>query len=286
MNWYYVRGGQRNGPVDEEAMRRLISVGELKPNDLVWNENMGKEWKEAFMVPGLLASAQQMATPFASRSHEEASDPGAPASSIGPVAASTAMSGTGQTPNRDLMARARASLQGQWGNAVAACLIYMALSIAVSFIPFGTLLLYLILGPLYLGLSLMFLSIIRTRGEVGQLFSGFQQYGRATGAYLLVVLFTLLWFLLLIIPGIIMSYAYMMTFFVLADDPQVGAREAIRRSKEMMRGNKWKLFCLYCRFIGWSLLAMLTCGIGFLWLMPYMQAAAAHFYEDVKPRAG
>jgi len=144
---------------------------------------------------------------------------------------------------------------------------------------------YLIAGPLYLGFSILFLSVIRARGEVGQLFSGFQQYGRATGTYLLMVLFLILWFLLLIIPALVMSYAYIMAFFVLADDPAIGPRDALRRSVEMMRGHKWKLFCLYCRFIGWSLLCLLTCGVGFLWLMPYMQAAMTHFYEDVRPRA-
>ena len=276
MNWYYVRGGNRNGPIDDDALRRLIAVGELKPNDLVWNDTMGSKWVEAFTVPGLFNRPEFQAPSAAPASLYQEPAAAAPA----PAGAGV----TGQTPNRELMARARASLQGQWGTGVVAIILYSAITIGVSFVPFGTLLMYLLIGPLYLGVSILFLALIRTRGEVGQLFAGFQQYGRATIAYLLVVLFTLLWFLLLIIPGIIMSYAYMMTFFVLADDPQVGPREAIRRSAEMMRGNKWKLFCLYCRFIGWSLLALLTCGIGFLWLMPYMQAATAHFYEDVRPR--
>lgn len=260
MNWYYVRGGQRQGPVDEEALRRLIATGELKAGDLVWNESMGDQWVAASAVPGLFAPA--------------------PAPTLVP-----AMEGPpGQTHNRDLMTRARASLQGQWGTGVAATVIYMGLSMAIGLIPFGGILSYLVAGPLYLGFTVLFLAIIRSRGEVGQLFSGFQQYGRATGTYLLMVLFLILWFLLLIIPGLIMSYAYMMTFYVLADDPQVGPLEAIRRSRDMMRGHKWKLFCLFCRFIGWGLLCLLTCGIGYLWLMPYMQAATAHFYEDVRPR--
>ncbi len=280
MNWYYVRGGQRNGPVDEETIRRLISVGELKRNDLVWNEGMGDQWMEAFLVPGLLVSSDRLGAPSATQSYEDAT-----ASSA--LATETAPAGVpGQTPNRELMARARASLQGQWGNAVVACIIYLVISFGMNMIPFAGLLGLLIAGPFSVGFSIFFLSVIRTRGEVGQIFAGFPQFGRALGAYLLIVLFIILWTLLFIIPGLIMSYAYMMTFFVLADDPQVGAREAIRRSKEMMHGHKWKLFCLYFRFIGWSLLALLTCGIGFLWLMPYVQTAMAHFYEDVKPRAG
>lgn len=271
MNWYYVRGGQRNGPIDDEALRRLISVGELRRDDLVWNETMGDQWVAASTVPGLFAPPDLQAGGAIQPSLVAAPRP--------------EVSGLpGQTHNRDLMARARASMSGQWGVGVAATAIYMALYFGLNFVPAAALLLYLIAGPLSVGLSVLFLSIIRGRGEVGQMFAGFQQFGKATGTYLLMVLFILLWTMLLIIPGIIMSYAYMMAFFVRADDPEVGIRDSLRLSKEMMRGHKWKLFCLFCRFIGWSLLAMLTCGIGYLWLMPYMYAAMAHFYEDVRPR--
>lgn len=268
MNWYYVRGGNRNGPIDDDALRRLIAVGELKPNDLVWNDTMGSKWVEAFTVPGLFNRPEFQAPSAAPASlYQE------------PVAAAPAGAGvTGQTPNRELMARARASLQGQWGTGVVATVILYAL---LSFLCCGVL---IISGPLCLGMTALFLSIVRGRGEVGQLFSGFQQFGRAIGAYLLMFFFIFLWSLLFVIPGIVMTYAYAMTFFVMADDSEVGPLEAIRRSKTMMRGHKWKLFCLNFRFLGWALLASLTCGIGNLWLLPYMQAATAHFYEDVRPR--
>lgn len=268
MNWYYVRGGSRNGPIDDDALKRLIAVGELKPSDLVWNDTMGSKWVEAFTVPGLFTRPDDA---FAA-----AAAPLPQAASLSfPGAESTA---PGQTPNRELTARARASLSGQWGTAVAATVIFYAL---MSILSCGAL---FISGPLFLGMAVLFLSIIRGRGEVGQLFSGFQEFGRTLGAYLLMGLFVMLWLLLFIIPGIVMSYAYAMTYFVMADDSKIGPLEAIRRSKEMMRGHKWKLFCLYCRFIGWSLLALLTCGVGYLWLIPYMQTAMAHFYEDVRPR--
>lgn len=264
MNWYYVRNGERVGPVDEAALRRLIAEGTLRPEDLVWNETMGDQWAAASTIPGLYAPPQL------------------------PLAAAPTPAGIpGQTPNKELMARARASLEGQWGNAVVVALIYFAITMGLSMLPFASLLIYLVAGPFYLGLTMYFLSVVRRRpAEVGQVFQGFQQFGRATGTYLLMVLLILLWMLLLIIPGIIMSYAYMMTFFILADDPQVGMREAMRRSVDMMRGHKWKLFCLYFRFLGWALLAMLTCGIGYLWLVPYMQAALTHFYEDVRLSPG
>ena len=114
------------------------------------------------------------------------------------------------------------------------------------------------------------------------MFEGFSSFGRALAAHILIVLFIILWALLFIVPGIIAAYSYSMTFYILADNPGVGAREAIGLSKEMMKGYKWKFVLLNFRFIGWSLLALLTCGIGFIWLVPYMTTAIAHFYEDIR----
>jgi uncharacterized membrane protein len=94
--------------------------------------------------------------------------------------------------------------------------------------------------------------------------------------------FILLWMLLLIIPGIIAALSYSMTFYIIADDETMDAMEAIDKSKAMMDGYKWKYFCLALRFVGWALLCILTLGIGFFWLMPYMQVTNAKFYEDVK----
>lgn len=270
MNWYYVRDGQRMGPVSEDEIRQLAVSGGLRPDDLVWNESMGEQWQPASMQAAWFV------------------DPATASAVLSGLPAPAPSSGfPGQTPNEELMTRARASLKGQWGTAVAITVIYMIITYGLSFIPFpaGTILVYLVGGPLYLGFSIAFLRIARAKGEVGDLFAGFQHFGKALATYLLMVLFLLLWTLLLIVPGIIKSYAYMMTFFVLAENPSLGAREAIRRSEAMMRGNKWKLFCLYFRFLGWALLAILTCGIGMLWLMPYMQTAMAHFYDDVRGAA-
>jgi uncharacterized membrane protein len=64
----------------------------------------------------------------------------------------------------------------------------------------------------------------------------------------------------------------------------MGARDAISASKEMMLGHRWRLTCLFARFIGWGLLSVLTAGIGFLWLLPYVGVSTALFYEDLKSR--
>jgi len=134
-----------------------------------------------------------------------------------------------------------------------------------------------------LGITMFYLSISRRQeATFGQAFSGFSRFGEALAAYVVMSVFVALWALLLIIPGIIKSYSYALTFYILGEDSSVGPVEAITRSKQMMDGNKWKLFCLHWRFFGWTLVGILTCGIGFLWIVPYMGVAGAQFYDDVK----
>ena len=73
-----------------------------------------------------------------------------------------------------------------------------------------------------------------------------------------------------------------MTYFIIAEDTSISAFEAIKNSKKMMKGNKWKLVCLGFRFIGWFLLAILTFGVGFIWVGHYMYVSYAKFYDDLK----
>lgn len=122
------------------------------------------------------------------------------------------------------------------------------------------------------------------RGENAQfsdLFSRFTLFWRALGLRIMITILTVLWTLLLIIPGIIAAYRYSMAFYIMEEDSSVGIMEAISKSKEMMVGNKWRLFCLQISFIGWSILCLFTCGIGFLWLLPYENAATAAFYLEI-----
>lgn len=121
--------------------------------------------------------------------------------------------------------------------------------------------------------------------SVGTIFSRFDQWKTALVARLLVGLRVLLWSLLFIIPGIIESYSYAMVSFVMADNPHMTASEAMAESKRLMKGNRWRLFCLSFSFYGWALLSVLTLGIGMLWLTPYMQASFAAFYRQIKADA-
>ena len=114
-----------------------------------------------------------------------------------------------------------------------------------------------------------------------QLFSEFSSAKRALIAGVLEYVYILLWTFLFIVPGIIAAYSYAMVPFILAEDPNITDSQAIARSKQMMKGNKWRLFCLRLSFIGWSALAALALGLGDLVLNPYKEAANADFYREI-----
>ena len=113
------------------------------------------------------------------------------------------------------------------------------------------------------------------------LFEYFSHWKTTTIARLLRALYVFLWSLLFIIPGIVAGFSYAMTDYILAEDHELTADEAISQSKSLMMGNKWRFFCLQFSFIGWDILATLAFGIGHLWLTPYKQAAYAAFYREV-----
>ena len=113
------------------------------------------------------------------------------------------------------------------------------------------------------------------------LFEYFSRWKTTTIARLLRALYVFLWSLLFIIPGIVAGFSYAMTDYILAEDPELTADEAISQSKSIMTGNKWRFFCLQFSFIGWDILATLAFGIGHLWLTPCKQAAYAAFYREV-----
>lgn len=192
-----------------------------------------------------------------------------------------------RTENRELTLQAREALRGRWGLAIAANLVYCVIVMGVQNIPrFGWGLGIIVGAPLAVGISKFFLSVARRQEpQLAQLFDGIRIFLTSLGTYLLSVVFILLWTLLFIIPGIMACFSYAMIYFILADDESAGPLEAIARSKAMMRGNRWKFFCLTLRFIGWALLCILTLGIGFLWLLPYMGIAYARFYDDIRPVA-
>lgn len=120
--------------------------------------------------------------------------------------------------------------------------------------------------------------------EIKDMFGGFSDFWSAFKVTFLVGLFTSLWSLLFVIPGIVKACSYSQAMYILAENPKMSAREAINRSKEMMEGHKMDYFVLNLSFIGWAFLAPFTFGLLYIWLVPYMQATLTNFYNSVKPQ--
>ncbi|NBD25595.1 DUF975 family protein [Paenibacillus glycinis] len=186
----------------------------------------------------------------------------------------------------ELRARARQSLSGQWGRSALFMLVFLLIGAITNVIPaIGQIAIEICAGALAFGSYSFFLRISRgERPPFVELLSGFPDFIRTFLLYLLMLVFTLLWMLLFIVPGFIAALRYSMAYFILKDNPEISALEAIRRSKEMMKGHKGRLFVLFLSFIGWMLLCFVTFGIGILWLNPYIYTTMAHFYEDLRQR--
>ena len=186
---------------------------------------------------------------------------------------------------RDFRAKAWAACKGNWGVAILSIIIVGIITGICGVIPtVGSLISLVITGPLTLGLVVVFSKLIKgEKAEIANVFDGFKNFVNSFLLYILNSIFTFLWSLLFVIPGIVMSYAYSMSYYILKDNPELSANEARKQSIEMMRGNKWRLFCLDFSFIGWALLSILTFGILMLWVSPVMEASHAAFYESLKP---
>lgn len=185
---------------------------------------------------------------------------------------------------------ARESLANKWGIAVLCFIVYGLISTAVegafwfseALALLGSIAFMFIVGPLEYGFNNTLVRIKQGKqAEISDLFKGFNDFSRTMAVGISIYIRTFLWSLLFIIPGIVASYSYSMAYFIMIDDPKISPDEAIKKSKSIMEGNKWKLFCLDFSFIGWMIACVFTLGIGMLWLVPYMRMARVHFYEEI-----
>lgn len=196
--------------------------------------------------------------------------------------------------NTELRKAARRALDGKWGEAIVATFI---VSLIVGGFPIllpnvfrlqhydfnVSFSLWTILCiPLLYCYSVYFLEFFRGKSpKLDYLFDGYKDFTRLTFTFVLMELYIFLWSLLLIVPGIIKSMSYAMTPFVLRDHPEMKYDTAINESMRLMKGKKMKLFMLYLSFIGWFFLCLLSFGIGFFFLQPYIETSEAAFYEDL-----
>ncbi len=137
-----------------------------------------------------------------------------------------------------------------------------------------------------LGFNLCAIYLNLTHGqkpELGDLFKNSAIWGKIIILNLLMTLCIFLWTLLFIVPGIIKSYSYSMAYYILIENPDMSAMEAITASKEMMKGHKFELFILHLSFLPWILLCIITIGIASIYVVPYAQTTFANFYNSIKP---
>ncbi|WP_163652105.1 DUF975 family protein [Listeria sp. PSOL-1] len=177
---------------------------------------------------------------------------------------------------------ARSALKGSWGSAIGVFLLSQVIIIAASnilgFIPLiGLIGSYLLIAPITVGVSWFYLAVSRhDQPDVGYMFSAFRDYGRTLLAYVLVTIFTLLWTLLFIIPGIIKAYSYSQTFLILRDNPNTSALDAITESRHLMNGHKGRFFLLSLTFLVWYLIPLIVGIIGFISFFSVFIASSIH----------
>jgi uncharacterized membrane protein len=190
-----------------------------------------------------------------------------------------------------LKKQARAALKGHWGIAILVGLAMIGVNWVIGMIPMIGWIVSLAAVVLEFGFAAFYLSIVRA-GDVQfvTLFTAsFEGFFKKLGTYWLKVLYLFLWYLLFIIPGIVKSYSYAMTDYILLDNPELTANEAITKSRQMMKGYKWKLFVLDLSFILWRLLCMIPffgALLNLLYVNPFYTATRAQFYEELKAIKG
>lgn len=203
----------------------------------------------------------------------------------------------------DYRAAARETLDGRWNEVAVMAFIVIILAVLLDVVPslcmdptnswalglsgMSTVIAVLLIGPLEYAMYNVLLSMKRDTLEDTPLASMVQMFTKDWNRYVVaMVMITIIVFIAALftlgILGIILAYAYKMVPYLLRDYPELSAKEAMKMSREMMKGYKWDLFVLDLTFIGWFFLSILTFGIGFFWLTPYICAAEAHFYDDLK----
>ena len=215
--------------------------------------------------------------------------------------------------SKEIRSNARKALKGHWGTAIIAAIIanvfpsvgysssfssddmdFTKLSelsgteLITTFAIFGGILL------IGLAISLVVSSVISIGyaqfnmdlvdgddPKISTLFSKVRQLKTAVIANILVFVRVFFGMIFFIVPGVIALFKYSMTNYIIAENPGIGAREALEKSKKIMKGNKLRFFLLGLSFIGWEILVVLTFGIAGIWVSPYMQASYAEFYREI-----
>ncbi|MCF7920212.1 MAG: DUF975 family protein [Candidatus Cloacimonetes bacterium] len=192
--------------------------------------------------------------------------------------------------------RAKARLNGNWEQAIIAIMVATVIFFVIDGF-FGDKYLkdnlaifclrIFLQAPAFLGMAIVFLSISRDQNPRGtEVFQGFHNWWNAFKTMIVMIFFIILWSILLIIPGIMAALSYSMSFYILADNPDMKPGEILRHSKNLMRGHKTELLLLILSFTGWLFLSVITAGILYLlYTGPFFQSTLAEFYESLQERS-
>ena len=183
-----------------------------------------------------------------------------------------------------LMQKARTLLAPHWVLSIGVCLVYgLAVAVPAELNSYGEMLSFLLAGPLQLGLCFFFLNLVRgeeTRFEL--LFEGFKPLLTVLLSYAIIAALTIVGLILLIVPGIIVALGFSMTYYVIADDPEITFQVALEQSWKLTDGYKMELLVLNLRFIPWYLLGLLCLIVGVFVVIPWHNTTLALYYEHLK----
>lgn len=180
---------------------------------------------------------------------------------------------------------AKQQIKGKIGTLFVISLIVGLITGAAAAIPsVGSVVNAFFLSPAFsIALVMIYLNVANGIDvQIGDVFNGFSYFWGAFKVSFFTTLFTFLWSLLLIVPGIIKSFSYAMAMYIWSENKEMGALEAINKSKKMMDGHKMDYFVLGLSFIGWILLGCITLGIALIYVIPYMETTMANFYNSIK----
>jgi uncharacterized membrane protein len=196
-----------------------------------------------------------------------------------------------------LKRNAKVQLSGKWGLAIitllASLIIISGFSVVMELLQpegglltiFGDCVSTFLGGVITLGMSKFVLNIaVNEEANFNDLFSGFNIYFKTLGLWILMSLSIGIATLFFIIPGILVALMFSQAFFILCEDNEKSIIECFKESLEIMNGHKLKLFVLELSFAGWWIIAIITLGIGILWVYPYQQVTLANFYLAVKDK--
>lgn len=210
------------------------------------------------------------------------------------------------TPLRFYKREAKKSLENNWGDAAIATLVFLITTILLTLAVQGIFTLCginhvitftgnfksdwastiasIIALPLTWGFYIVFLDLCRGKKiTIARIFDGYKknEFARIFTTFFIYYVGLIIGLILFIIPGIILSLCWCMVPFVLKDHPELKNMAALKESARIMKGHKMRLFLLILSFIGWLIIGIITLGIGFIWIDPYMMTALAKFYEDI-----